>query len=579
MEPGTSVFGNPQLPAANIPRSDVPKFYRDFLNTPNELNRGHTLHEYWMEDSAGKFGVELTAFGPYKLPAKSWEYGISDGRSCPSKGKCGQDSHSAAVSAFKKDTGNEANKYELIFVLGAGHDESSTWQEFGEMKFNSADEIPDEFGPPPDSGSKPMKNAAATRYVPWTSWQAGATVWPHAIQGSSIQGESSGMAVYAHELSHLISIGDNYNNPFGNPMRRSFTGPWSMMSRGTFNGPGGPHTRWKIPTVQGGSMGSLHTMRDKLTLKLVEENRVIKTTRDGLAKSGLLTVQITARCIATKTMGIRVDIGKDNSPKCDTRSDPLCDGGGYNAYDIEVVDCMGSDSFQADSGVMISKVKYSGSAYPFQWVIDANPKDLGLVDFYRPNGKEAKITLGDYRQLLDALFHAGGKSGSQFEHIDKENGLHIYVVDRHRSPEGELSYTVSVRAIGNKGPHSQAVEVAQGEPVKLDKQTPTTTGVFCSFAITNKGNRKQGAADNANTKSEVYRLTAAVEGSGWKTELPNSLVAAEFGKSSTVFVSMGVASDGADGGTVTLTATSESDPSVKHSGKCMVAKKFNEAVR
>ena len=40
-------------------------------------------------------------------------------------------------------------------------------------------------------------------------------MWPSASGNSSTEAESSGMAVYAHELSHNLSIPDNYNNPFG----------------------------------------------------------------------------------------------------------------------------------------------------------------------------------------------------------------------------------------------------------------------------------------------------------------------------------------------------------------------------
>lgn len=45
----STVFSNPQPIAAtlNLTRKDVPQYYHDFLNTPNEVNRGHTLHEYW----------------------------------------------------------------------------------------------------------------------------------------------------------------------------------------------------------------------------------------------------------------------------------------------------------------------------------------------------------------------------------------------------------------------------------------------------------------------------------------------------------------------------------------------------
>lgn len=45
----STVFENPQPIAAtlNLTRADVPQYYHDFLNKPNDINRGHTLHEYW----------------------------------------------------------------------------------------------------------------------------------------------------------------------------------------------------------------------------------------------------------------------------------------------------------------------------------------------------------------------------------------------------------------------------------------------------------------------------------------------------------------------------------------------------
>ncbi len=74
LTPGSTIFNNPQPSAPNVTRDSVPAFYRDFLNKPGELNRGHTLHEYWMGDSGGRFGVDLTAFGAYRLPAKYYQY-------------------------------------------------------------------------------------------------------------------------------------------------------------------------------------------------------------------------------------------------------------------------------------------------------------------------------------------------------------------------------------------------------------------------------------------------------------------------------------------------------------------------
>lgn len=45
LSPQSDIFGNPQPFGAGLKREDVPNFYKDLLNTPNELNQGHTLHE------------------------------------------------------------------------------------------------------------------------------------------------------------------------------------------------------------------------------------------------------------------------------------------------------------------------------------------------------------------------------------------------------------------------------------------------------------------------------------------------------------------------------------------------------
>src|SRR5690349_11668059 len=92
--PNSTVFGNPTT-VHDLARADVPAFYRDFLNKPGALNGGHTIHEYWMEDSGGRFGIGLGSFGVYQLPAKSHEYGIENsmqrGLGCPAGDRCGRD--------------------------------------------------------------------------------------------------------------------------------------------------------------------------------------------------------------------------------------------------------------------------------------------------------------------------------------------------------------------------------------------------------------------------------------------------------------------------------------------------------
>ena len=75
---GSTIFGTPTAEANDIPRADVPAFYRDFLNKPQALNHFQTMNRYWMEDSYGKYGVQLDAFGPYRLPGNSYQYFMTE---------------------------------------------------------------------------------------------------------------------------------------------------------------------------------------------------------------------------------------------------------------------------------------------------------------------------------------------------------------------------------------------------------------------------------------------------------------------------------------------------------------------
>jgi M6 family metalloprotease-like protein len=582
----SDLFGNPQPLAAGLNRKDVPKFYHDLLNVPSELNKGHTLHEYWMGDSFGKYGVDLTVFGPYRMPARSYQYGVDDEEggfnedACPEGLQCSIDLRTDALGAWRADVGNEtANTYELAFILSAGQDESSTWQEFGEMKFLSKGEVPEEFGPPDNST---LPNWASTRYVEWSSWAAASTIWPNAGGGSSTQGESSGMATFAHELSHLLGIGDNYNNPFSDPPRRTYTGPWSMLSRGSFNGPGGPHTRWQIPPVQGASMGSLHTMRDKHQIGLIDISPILQLSRSGLVASGPVIAQITARSVdpmgGLMGFNISLDAAGDLAQPCNASLDALCDGRGYNNYNIEVVQRLGADSFCPDSGVMISKTKNSDRVQPFQWIIDANPQDARQIDFYLPNGTARYWTIGDYRQLVDALFHAGTGSGSEYEHIDDENGLHLYILEKNIDEVGVLHYTVGAASTSNNVITSapRNIELGFGKVANIVHNRNPADGIYCNFELKNTGKATALATNphpqdlSAYLGSDIYRLRVEVEGEGWKVTLPNALAYAKAGEQKTVRVAVGCDGNCSREAIVTLVATSESDRTISTSKTCNV---------
>ncbi|GLW62235.1 peptidase M6 [Actinomadura rubrobrunea] len=557
----STIFGNPSL-VGNIPREQVPQFYQDFLNKPQPLNHGHTLHEYWMEDSGGRYGVELTAFGVYRMPAKDHEYGVDSmqgGTGCPTGDTCRRDLRRDARAAWIADVGEEkAAEFDFVFYLSAGQDESSTWEEFGRMKFASKEDVPPEWGPQDPN----LPNWVKTRYVDWTSWAAGSTIWPNAVTGSSTQAESSGMGVFAHEFSHILGIGDNYNNPYGEPPRRSYSGPWEMLSRGSFNGPGGPHSRWTIPATGGGSMGAQHMLRNKLKLGIVDESKVLQISRDALAASGVVVAKVTARAVQPgkgELAGINLKLGEggDKSPACDPAADPLCDGGGYDNYTVEVVDRMGFDSFTPDSGVLIAKTKDRDNA-PFIWVKDANPQDIDKVDYVLPDGRPQKLTIGDYRQLSDALFHAGTDSGSEFEYVDEANRLHFYVIDLKRDKRGVLSYTVAVRSLDGAGPARRGVRVGSATV-----RSARSGWVKCTLPLRNTG--KGGTGYSA---ADVFRLKAS--SAKWETWLPNALATAKAGASTTVEVWAKPSPGASRKADVKLTATSESDPTKTSTGTCRI---------
>lgn len=569
----SSIYGNPNL-VSDVPRGQVAQFYKDFLNTPGELNRGHTIHEYWMEDSGGRFGIELGAFGAYKMPSKSYQYGIESqmqrGAGCPAGETCQLNLRTDARAAWIADVGEDvAAQYDFIFFLSAGQDESATWQEFGEMKFQTKEDVSDAFGPPDAA----LPNWNNTRYVEWTSWAASSNIWPNATQGSSTQAESSGMSTYAHEFSHILGIGDNYNNPYSVPARRAYSGPWEMLDRGTFNGPGGPHSRWMIPAVGGASMGAQHMLRNKMKLGIVDEQNVLRLSREALGSSGVVVAKVTARAAqpgASGLTGVNVAMGTgDLAAPCDVNTDPLCDGRGYNNYTVEVIDRMGFDSFTPDSGVLLAKTKNQDAA-PFIWTVDANPQDIDKVDFVKPDGTPQKMTIGDYRQLSDALFHAGVDSGSGYEYVDQANRLHFYVLDLQRDKRGVLSYTVAVRSLDGAGPHVRGVKAYPSIAL-----APRTGGwTKCVLPVRNTGRAAPVAGHpedvTAYVGSDVYRVQAGVSARGWTTWVPSAVTTARFGETVPVTVYVKRDANAPRSAAVQLTATSESDPTKSATTSCIV---------
>jgi M6 family metalloprotease-like protein len=551
-------FGNPQ--ADPVKREDVPGFYSDFWLKPSRINHGQTINGYWMEQSRGKFGItSLDAFGPYRMPKNLWEYGLNEygqNNSTPDGSRASSRMEPDVDALWKAAEGDLKSEYDAVLRIYAGYDETGVWQEFGEMKFLSKDSIAKEWGNP--DSTKPRW--IPTRYVPWTSWKAGQMQWG---LSSIRQGENSG--TITHELGHYaFDTGDNNNNPYVQPYRRVGSGPWDMMDRGSFNGPGGPHMRWVVPPAMGASMPAGLMLRNRMVNGFLSEEQVLTLSREELAKSGPVVASITARAaepLPGTYSGIIVrldgDEPHDRTPADDPSLNPLSPGiPYYDFYSMEVVQRIGYDSFCPDNGVLLAKNKdkESRNGGPngfncFNWVIDAHPEDINRIDYIKPDGTPVMRTIADYRQLNDALFHAGTNSGSLAEWIDEPNRLHFYIIDLLKNNEGILTYKVGVRSLDGKPVSDNEIQIVSPSVNKI-----TAPLDYISLRIINASQKSGNAA-----QSDIFRLSAGTDGKGWHVHLLNNLFSMGTNTEEIIKVYVYLDEDCSKSSNITLTLQSESD--------------------
>jgi len=565
----SELFGNPQIDP--VGREDVPEFYSDFWLKPSAVNHGQTINGYWMEQSRGKFGITaLDPFGPYRMPKNLWEYGLNEykqNNSTPDGSVAKSRMEPDVDALWKAEAGDIKSQYDAILRIYAGYDETGVWQEFGEMKFISQDDIPVEWGNP--DTSKPRW--IPTRYVPWTSWKAGQMQWG---LSSIRQGENSG--TITHELGHYaFNTGDNNNNPYVMPYRRVGSGPWDMMDRGSFNGPGGPHMRWVVPANMGASMPAGLMLRNRIVNGFIRNSQVLTLSRDDLVKSGPVVASVTARAVEPLPgtfagIIVRLDGAEphDRTPADDPAVNPLSPGiPNYDFYSLEVVQRIGYDSFCPDNGVLIAKNKdkESRNGGPnvfncFNWVIDAHPEDINMVDYIRPDGKKVMRTIADYRQLNDALFHAGNNSGSRSEWQDEANGLYFYIIDVQKNEDGILSYEIGVKSLEGSGPQKREFSVTPPEVRKIKGNAG-----YLIFKIKNTGEPSalEPSLHHQNTSkwlnSDIYRLSVICEGTGCSVQLLNGFISLESGETGEVPVYISFEKGSPRKAKVNLRVSSESD--------------------
>jgi hypothetical protein len=339
-----------------------------------------------------------------------------------------------------------------------------------------------------------------------------------------------------------------------------------MMDRGSFNGPGGPHMRWVIPAAMGASMPAGLMLRNRIKNGFIAENQVLTLSREELARTGPIIAKITARAVEPLTgtfagIVVRLDGNEphDRTPVDDPSVNPLSPGiPNFDYYSVEVVQRIGYDSFCPDNGVLIAKNKdrESRNGGPngfncFNWVIDAHPEDINKVDYLKPDGTPVMRTIADYRQLNDALFHAGLNTGSQFEWTDIPNRLHFYIINLEKNPEGILIYKVGVRSLDGTIAGNKKLTI-EAPPVKKMK----SSSGFLSFTVKNIGEADSSIAEI----NDIYRVSAKIEGAGWDVSLLNTLFSPEPEKQEKIDIYLNHDIKSSHSAVITLTLQSESNP-------------------
>lgn len=143
-----------------------------------------------------------------------------------------------------------------------------------------------------------------------------------------------------------------------------------------------------------------------------------------------------------------------------------------------------------------------------------------------------------------------------------------------------LSYTVGARSLADASSSEYGIRMTSGAPLAHEKtkSSPITGGILCEFELTNNGTYSGSSKGHAQVRSEhlewdIFRLKADIKGAGWKAALPNAVIALRHGQAAKAYVAVRADIHAKDAvGVVKLTATSESDPTVRATSFCIIDK-------
>ena len=132
-------FGNPQVDP--VPRADVREVLRRLLGQAGPLNHGHTIHGTgWSSRAARSASRRSTRSVRTGCRRKLFEYGLNEynqAGGCPAGYTCDGRMERDADALWRADAGADVVEVRIVLRIYAGYDETTVWQEFGEMKFAS----------------------------------------------------------------------------------------------------------------------------------------------------------------------------------------------------------------------------------------------------------------------------------------------------------------------------------------------------------------------------------------------------------------------------------------------------------
>jgi hypothetical protein len=179
-----------------------------------------------------------------------------------------------------------------------------------------------------------------------------------------------------------------------------------------------------------------------------------------------------------------------------------------------------------------------------------------MTDYIKPDGTKVLRTVADYRQLNDALFHAGLDSGSSYEYTDENNRLHFYIVDIARDSSGIISYTLGVKSLDNHEKRERSLNVESLNQSAEDRKRHAVKVILTNDAA------PENEGKTACNDYDIYRISVIINGEGWTAGTLNALAAVACGEKKEIPVYYFTERNADRKAEITVKIVSESNPSL-----------------